>query len=127
MLAARDCHDPRMTETAIIVKVPETERHVGGLRDRFDASSRLGVSAHATVLYPFMSPELITPPIVQAIDAAFDSVQAFAQPFRCWRIPHAGGARCTSSSCCNTNDDPMKRDNGSCWRCSRKLGGRSVS
>jgi hypothetical protein len=37
-----------MAQTAFIVRVPEAERHVGDLRDRFDPSARLGVPAHIT-------------------------------------------------------------------------------
>jgi len=49
-----------MAESAFIVRVPEAEPCVGALRERFDASVKLGVPAHITVLVPFMSPERIT-------------------------------------------------------------------
>jgi hypothetical protein len=43
-----------MAESAFIVCVPEAEPHVAVLRERFDASARLGLPAHITMLYPFM-------------------------------------------------------------------------
>ena len=49
-----------MPESAFIVRVPEAEGHVAGLRNRFNASVCLGVPAHTTVLVPLMSPERIT-------------------------------------------------------------------
>jgi hypothetical protein len=42
-------------ESAIIIPIPEAEPLVGPLRLRYDASARLGVPAHITVLYPFCS------------------------------------------------------------------------
>jgi hypothetical protein len=39
-----------MAESAFIVRVPEAEACVSELRNRFDASVRLGVPAHITVL-----------------------------------------------------------------------------
>ena len=49
-----------MALSAFIVNVREAEPYVGELRKRFDPSASLGVPAHITVLYPFMSPELVT-------------------------------------------------------------------
>lgn len=49
-----------MPQSAFIVRVPEAEPHVRHLRERFDPSARLGVPAHVTLLFPFMSPELVT-------------------------------------------------------------------
>ena len=44
-------------QTALIVRVPETEPCVAALRERFDPSAALGVPAHITVLHFFMGPE----------------------------------------------------------------------
>ncbi len=41
---------------AVLVTVPEAESLVAPLRERFDASTALGVPAHITVLFPFMPP-----------------------------------------------------------------------
>lgn len=42
-----------MSETALIVLVPEAEQLVRRHRLRFDPSAAVGVPAHVTVLYPF--------------------------------------------------------------------------
>ncbi|VXC57010.1 2'-5' RNA ligase family protein [Nocardioides sp. AX2bis] len=42
--------------TALLVRCPAAERVVGGHRSRHDASGRVGVPAHVTVLYPFLDP-----------------------------------------------------------------------
>jgi hypothetical protein len=42
-----------MAESAFAVSVPEAERYVGALRDRFDPTAKLGAPAHITLLYPF--------------------------------------------------------------------------
>ena len=67
-----------MTESAFIVRVPEAESCVGVLRERFDASARLGVPAHITVLYPFMPPDRITDGVLRDAQAVLDAVPSFA-------------------------------------------------
>lgn len=67
-----------MAESAFIVCVPEAEGLVASLRDRFDASARLGVPAHITVLVPFMSQEGITPAVLRTAQAALNQVGSFA-------------------------------------------------
>ena len=67
-----------MPETAFIVRVPEAEDCVRALRERFDASVRLGVPAHITVLVPFMSPDLVTDTVLQDAQAALSHVSSFA-------------------------------------------------
>ena len=44
-----------MSETALVVLVPEAEALVGAHRLRHDPSAAVGVPAHVTVLYPFRS------------------------------------------------------------------------
>jgi len=66
-----------MAESAFIVRVPEAEPRVGALRERFDASVRLGVPAHITVLVPFMSPERISAAVLAEAQVALDEVPAF--------------------------------------------------
>jgi 2'-5' RNA ligase len=56
-----------MAESALIVRVPEAEALVGALRGRYDESARLGVPAHITVLFPFMSPERIDASVLERI------------------------------------------------------------
>jgi 2'-5' RNA ligase len=43
-----------MPRTALIVPVPEAEAQVGELRLAHDSSAALGVSAHVTILFPFV-------------------------------------------------------------------------
>jgi 2'-5' RNA ligase len=45
-------------ETAIVVPVPEAEPLVAAVRLKYDRSANLGVPAHITLLYPFVSPHL---------------------------------------------------------------------
>jgi len=66
-----------MAESGFIVCVPEAEAMVGSLRERFDSSARLGVPAHVTVLFPFMSPENITASVVQRIASVLREAQRF--------------------------------------------------
>ena len=66
-----------MPQSAFIVRVPEAEALVRELRNRFDASSRLGVPAHVTVLFPFMSPERVTAVVLAEVKAALQQVPAF--------------------------------------------------
>jgi len=70
--------------SALVVLVPEAEPHVAGLRQRFDASARLGVSAHITILAPFMPPERIDHRVLEQIAAAFARVPAF--PFQIFEV-----------------------------------------
>lgn len=67
-----------MAESAFAVNVPEAEPYVGVLREKFDPSARLGVPAHITVLYPFMSPEAITEAVIGNIRRVMASAKAFA-------------------------------------------------
>jgi 2'-5' RNA ligase len=73
-----------MAESAFIIRVPEAEHCVGSLRERFDASARLGVPAHITVLFPFMPPERITDAVLRRAQAVFDGMPSF--PFTLSRI-----------------------------------------
>lgn len=66
-----------MFETALIVAVPEAEVCVGGLRARFDASSRLGVPAHITILAPFMPPQRISPQVSACLARVIGDMPAF--------------------------------------------------
>ena len=67
-----------MAESAFIVHVPEAQTCVGGLRERFDASVKVGVPAHITVLVPFMDPGLITDEVIRQAQRALHAVPAFS-------------------------------------------------
>jgi len=64
-------------ETAIVVLVPEAEAHVAALRQRHDPAAALGVPAHITVLYPFMSLASITAQELACVAAALRGLKAF--------------------------------------------------
>jgi 2'-5' RNA ligase len=66
-----------MPESALIVRVPEAEPHVSHYREQHDSSARLGVPAHVTVLYPFMSPELIAAPVLEQVRTAISHAGEF--------------------------------------------------
>ena len=53
-----------MAISAFAVKVPAADPLVAELRAQFDATARLGVPAHITVLVPFMPPQRITPAVL---------------------------------------------------------------
>jgi 2'-5' RNA ligase len=67
----------REPESAFIVRVPEAERCVGALRERYDASVKLGVPAHITLLVPFMPPDRIDDQVLRRAQAALDVVPSF--------------------------------------------------
>ncbi len=67
-----------MAISAFVVRVPEAEVCVGSLRERFDATTSLGVPAHITVLVPFMSPERITDSVLCEAQAAIGQSCSFA-------------------------------------------------
>ena len=66
-----------MAESGFIVRVAEAEPLVLALRERYDESARLGVPAHVTVLFPFMSPEHIDASVLERIHRVVGGVQSF--------------------------------------------------
>ena len=66
-----------MAKSGFIVCVPEVEAMVAKLRERFDSTAGLGVPAHVTVLFPFMSPENISASVVQRIRSVLREAQGF--------------------------------------------------
>ncbi|MBD9668693.1 2'-5' RNA ligase family protein [Variovorax sp. VRV01] len=67
-----------MAISAFAVNVPSAEPLVGDLRQRFDATAKLGVPAHITVLVPFMDPQQITPAVLDRAQHALNRVAAFS-------------------------------------------------
>ena len=47
-------------QSALGVTVPEAEPWVKDLRERYNPTAAVGVPAHITVLFPFISPDLLT-------------------------------------------------------------------
>jgi 2'-5' RNA ligase len=66
-----------MAISAFIIKVPGAESLVGSLRVRFDATPKLGVPAHITVLVPFMDPADITAGVLKKAQSALEPTAAF--------------------------------------------------
>ncbi len=78
-----------MALSAFIIQVSEAEPYVARLRERFDPSASHGMPAHVTALYPFMSPERITPADIDAIHAVAMKTSRFAfRLTRLERFPH---------------------------------------
>ena len=63
--------------SGLIVEVPEAEPAVARLRERLDASARLGIPAHITVLFPFMPPGTIDPAALTELARLFAAVGRF--------------------------------------------------
>lgn len=66
-----------MPTSALVITVPAAEALVEDLRNRFDATSKLGVPAHFTVLFPFMPPDEIALEVLRLAQAALNAVPAF--------------------------------------------------
>ncbi|QVN22917.1 2'-5' RNA ligase family protein [Burkholderia pyrrocinia] len=66
-----------MFTTAFVVEVSAAEPAVADLRRRFDASASLGVPAHITLLFPFMSPDEITSDVIRQSESALSLVPSF--------------------------------------------------
>jgi 2'-5' RNA ligase len=67
-----------MSDSAFLIRVAEAEPRVGALRDRFDPSARLGVPAHITLLYPFMSAELVSNGVLSDVRGIATSMPEFS-------------------------------------------------
>ncbi|GIH73534.1 2'-5' RNA ligase family protein [Sphaerimonospora thailandensis] len=75
-------------ETALVVAVPESEPVVGRWRERFDSSAACGVSAHVTVLYPFLPADRIDDRLLAELRELFAAHAPFEVRFdRCGRFP----------------------------------------
>jgi len=72
-----------VSQSALIVEVPEVEPFVSQLRERHDPSAQLGVPAHITVLFPFLASNELTAPVF----AALADVAGSVNPFR-FRLAH---------------------------------------
>jgi 2'-5' RNA ligase len=73
---------PALTESAVVVPVPEAEPAVGRHRARLDGAAGLGVPAHVTVLFPFAAPPDVTAATIRRLAAAVASVPEFDCVFR---------------------------------------------
>ena len=65
------------SQSVLLVEVPEAEPAVARHRERLDANAPLGIPAHVTVLFPFMPPEMIGPPVLGDLERLFAAVRRF--------------------------------------------------
>ena len=68
---------PPGPRSALIVEVPAAEPAVARHRERLDSSAPLGVPAHITVLYPFLPPGAIGPPVLGELERLFAAAGRF--------------------------------------------------
>lgn len=80
-MTERDRGDASVTESALIVAVPEADPVVGRLRDELDYAAALGVPAHVTVISPFVPPDRIDDDVLTALTDMFGAVSAFDATF----------------------------------------------
>jgi 2'-5' RNA ligase len=66
-----------MSESALVVLVPEAEAAVSAFRARYDPSAAAGMPAHVTLLYPFLPPEMIDQAVTAELTALFSTVPPF--------------------------------------------------
>jgi 2'-5' RNA ligase len=86
-----------VSESAVIVSVPEAEPVVGAFRASLDRSAGWGVPAHVTVIYPFLAPDRLGPDELRRLrdavrsvprfDVSFSEVRWFADTV-VWLAPH---------------------------------------
>ena len=69
-------------DSALIVPVPEAEPAVGRWRERFDPSASLGVPAHVTVLFPFISGDDVDDATLDEIERLMSRISPFTAEFR---------------------------------------------
>jgi 2'-5' RNA ligase len=70
-----------MSQTALIVAVPELESLVSDFRTRYDPASAEGVPAHVTVLFPFVAPESMLPATMLSLREIFEQFPSFSVRF----------------------------------------------
>jgi 2'-5' RNA ligase len=67
--------------TGLVVDVPEAEAVVAAQRLRLDPSAGLGMPAHVTLLFPFVSPEVLDGSVLDAVQGALAGFAAFDYRF----------------------------------------------
>jgi len=67
-----------LPDTALICRVPESERYIARYRERYDPPARRNVPAHVTILYPFMAPEEIDAQVLERLAVVARGVRGFS-------------------------------------------------
>ncbi len=81
MLGSVPTIDPDATRSMIVALVADAEPLVGAHRDRLDPTTRTGLGAHVTLVYPFVEPARITDATVDDLRAAVAPVAPFTCTF----------------------------------------------
>jgi 2'-5' RNA ligase len=68
-----------VSQTALVIPIPEADARFGELRRRFAPNAALDVPAHVTILFPFMPPELVDDGVRRRLSRLFKR----HSPFRC--------------------------------------------
>jgi 2'-5' RNA ligase len=66
-----------VSQTALIIPVPEAEQLVGDIRDSYDPAAMFGVPTHISVLYPFLAPKEIDHGILDKLENLFSPISSF--------------------------------------------------
>ncbi|MEU1409957.1 2'-5' RNA ligase family protein [Streptomyces sp. NPDC005728] len=75
-------------QSGLIARIPEAEPAVRAWREQLDPSAHAGVSAHVTVLYPFLDASRIDESVCSALRETLTAHQSFEVRFdRCGRFP----------------------------------------
>jgi 2'-5' RNA ligase len=94
-----DMTSAEVGDTGLVLRVPEVDPVVDRWRGRYDPVAALGVPAHVTVLYPWISTALLTGDDVAAITAIAAASEPFELTFArvgrfpgtLWLDPQPGG------------------------------------
>ncbi len=71
-----------LSESALVVLIPEVESLVKSFRDQYDPSAAVGVPAHVTILYPFMPPDELTTDVVTTLQDLISRHPSFTVSFQ---------------------------------------------
>ncbi len=72
---------PKMGQTGVVIPVPEAEPLLRSVAQRFPGAAREGVPAHLSVLYPFLSDEVVDDAVVGALSEVFAAQHRIAVTF----------------------------------------------
>lgn len=67
----------RRPRSGLMIEIPEADPAVARHRERLDASARLGIPAHITVLSPFILPQAISTAALARLERLFAAVSQF--------------------------------------------------
>jgi 2'-5' RNA ligase len=67
-----------VTQTGLVIVIPEAEARVGAMRRKYDPQASLGVPAHVTILFPFVPPDLVDAEVRRRLRRLFRRCSPFA-------------------------------------------------